>query len=435
PLTDPFKLVALKDPDPSKTNITDIEFLPLGFVELRTDQIRGNASNAADDNWRYDFYFQSFPDGPRSFYDFSMNDEELLDLSKQTWDLFFDPSYEMPAYNISFSLEEFDITHFGGFSEDPLADVKLLKDENGSVITNPFVFTDSFILPLGMQIWVPMNISNPSLPFPLNIGWQAFTIGGSFDSQRAGGFPFSTFGFSGGFSEEGGGGSFTGALGSIYLPERYSKFTNFFGEATDFTTTPRAPDQFDSFLIKTDYAFDDPKVESVAKAIEEYTNTNNEGYRELIDDNFIVVTATALYASIKQELEMMETMTSFLQIYVNFGLIIGAVGMAVISVRNVAERRREIGMMRAIGFPRLQVMLAALLELVVLGMIGLIIGVINGLLVNVGFANMMDVPIVIPWGTIGAYLSFITFIGLLAGAIPGWTPSRIPPAEALRYVG
>jgi len=132
---------------------------------------------------------------------------------------------------------------------------------------------------------------------------------------------------------------------------------------------------------------------------------------------------------------MMEQMTAFLQIYVNFGLIIGAVGMAVISVRNVAERKREIGMMRAIGFPRSQVMLAALLELLVLGFIGLFIGVINGLFVNVGFANMMDVPVVIPWATIGAYVSFITFIGLLAGAIPGWVASRIPAAEALRYVG
>ena len=132
---------------------------------------------------------------------------------------------------------------------------------------------------------------------------------------------------------------------------------------------------------------------------------------------------------------MMEQMTSFLQIYVNFGLIIGAVGMAVISVRNVAERKREIGMMRAIGFPRLQVMFAALLELLVLGFIGLLIGVVNGLFVNIGFANMMDVPVVIPWATIGAYISFITIIGLLAGAIPGWIASRIPAAEALRYVG
>ena len=132
---------------------------------------------------------------------------------------------------------------------------------------------------------------------------------------------------------------------------------------------------------------------------------------------------------------MMKQMISFLEIYVNFGLVIGAVGMAVISVRNVAERKREIGMMRAIGFPRMQVMFAALLELVVLGMIGLFIGVIDGLIVNIGFANMQNMTLAIPWGTIGAYVSFITFVALLAGAIPGWAASRIPPAEALRYVG
>jgi len=429
-MTDFLKFVALKDPYSPEFNPQE-DFLPLGFVELRSNQIRGNASSAADDNWRYDFYLQNFPDGPRASYDFSMKDYELLDLSKQAWDLYFDPSYEMPAYNISFGLTEFDFTDFGGFTEDPLAEIEFLKDENESVIENPIVFTDSFILPLGIQIWVPMNTSN------FRPVYQPFTIGGSFDSQRAGGIPFSSFGFSsdGGFSGEDGGGGFSGALGSIYIPERYSKYTNFFAEADGVTAISRAQNQFDSFLIKTDYAFDDPNVELVAKEIEEFTNTEYEGYREIIGDNFIVVTTTALYASIKQQLEMMETMTSFLQIYVNFGLIIGAVGMAVISVRNVAERKREIGMMRAIGFPRLQVMLAALLELVVLGMIGLIIGVVNGLLINVGFSNMMDVPVVIPWGTIGAYLSFITFIGLLAGAIPGWIASRIPAAEALRYVG
>ncbi|MCK4848494.1 MAG: FtsX-like permease family protein, partial [Candidatus Heimdallarchaeota archaeon] len=177
-------------------------------------------------------------------------------------------------------------------------------------------------------------------------------------------------------------------------------------------------------------------VETIAQKIEEFTNSGeSNGYREIIGDNFIIATATTLYSKLEASLEMMERMTAFLQIYVNFGLIIGAVGMAVISVRNVAERKREIGMMRAIGFPRSQVMIAALLELLVLGFIGLIIGVVNGLFVNIGFSNMMEVPVIVPWATIGAYLSFITFIGLLAGAIPGYVASRIPAAEALRYVG
>ncbi len=98
---------------------------------------------------------------------------------------------------------------------------------------------------------------------------------------------------------------------------------------------------------------------------------------------------------------MTNRIASFLQIYVSFGLVIGAVGMGVISVRNVAERKREIGMMRAIGFPRKQVMLSVLLELVVLGVIGLIIGIVNGLLVSVGFANLQSMPLIIPWEQLG----------------------------------
>ncbi|MFX0015839.1 MAG: FtsX-like permease family protein [Promethearchaeota archaeon] len=430
---DESKNVRLEDP----TNNTLADKVPIGYVELRPDQIRGDALDASHDNWRYDFYLSAFPDDIRppgmissgmGFSGLDMSDEELLNLSKNAWDAFFNPSYRMTAYNISFNLESLsnlDISELSELFSQDLDEVEKLVDENGALIKNPIVFTDSFILPLGMQIWVPMNNSN-------GIVYQPFTIGGRFDSERAGGFPLSVSGFAGGGFT---GGDFRNTLGNIYLPEHYAKLTSFLGEADGVTPTSRSPNQFDKYLIKTSYAIDDPVVEDLARSIEEFTNTKDKGYRQIIGDNFIIATATPLYSKLKSELEIMEQMTNFLQIYVNFGLIIGAVGMAVISVRNVAERKREIGMMRAIGFPRTQVMLAALLELLVLGIIGLAIGVVNGLFINVGFANMLNVPVVIPWGTIGAYLSLITFIGLLAGAVPGWVASRIPAAEALRYVG
>jgi len=166
-----------------------------------------------------------------------------------------------------------------------------------------------------------------------------------------------------------------------------------------------------------------------------YTNTEDEGYRKLVDDNTYIASATVLYSKVEQSLEMIQRVVSFLQIYVTFGLVIGAIGMTVIAVRNVSERKREIGMMRAIGFPRSQVMISVLLELVVLGIIGLVIGVVDGVLISIGFANMQGATLVIPWNDIAVYLGFITLIALVAGFIPGWVASRIPPAEALRYVG
>ena len=441
PNQDFTKFIALKNPlSPEFDPNTDL--LPIGIGEFKTEQIRGNASDYSNPNWRYAFYLAGFPDGIRESLVSDLSDIEMLDLSKEAWDHFFDPQYKMAVYNVTSNLlalfsGETDLSEFqpgptgpsggtGGSGEDPLEGVEPLKDANGNVINNPIVFTDSVLLPVGLQIWIPMNVS--SLGFPT---YQAFTIGGSLDSQRAGGFPLGTQ-LDIGSTESA---DFSSILGTLYLPEHWANQTNYLGEANGKTLTSREKDQYNVYLIKTNLALDDPEVENIAQAIEEFTNTNNEGYRNLANDNFFVSSSTLTYSRIESTLEFTDRISSFLQIYVTFGLVIGAVGMGVISVRNVSERKREIGMMRAIGFPRKQVILSVLLELVVLGIIGLIIGVINGLIISMGFANMQNSVLVIPWEELGLYLSIIVFIALGSGAIPAIIASRIPPAEALRYVG
>jgi ABC-type antimicrobial peptide transport system permease subunit len=342
----------------------------------------------------------------------------------------------MAAYNVTSSLlnvitGQSDLSNFrfgsalAGFRDDSLKGIAPLMYSNGSVIENPIVFTDSSILPVGLQIWIPMNTSSQGIPV-----YQAFTVGGRLDSQRGGGFPLATslnFG-SGDFD-------FSAILGNLYMPQYWASQTSYLGEADGKTAFSREPNQYDSYLIKTKLDFSDPKLEDIAQSIEAYTNTNNQSYRLLAGDNFIFASSNLVYARIETTVQMTDRIASFLQIYVSFGLVIGAVGMGVISVRNVAERKREIGMMRAIGFPRKQVMLSVLLELVVLGIIGLMIGIVNGLLVSVGFANLQNMPLIIPWDQLGMYLSFIVLIAIGAGSIPAYIASRIPPAEALRYVG
>ena len=427
--TDFQKSAALKYPYSLEFS-PQTDMIPLGYGELRSDQIRGTAANSSDPGWRYDFYLSSFPDTISKAVDPDATDRELSEMSREAWDLYFDPTYRMAAYNVSLAfhpggdLDEINLESLAELVGSNLEEIDVLRDENGSIIKNPIVFTDSFILPLGLQLWIPMNTSVHGVPI-----YQPFTIGGRLDFQRAGGFPLTSSRFGGGDVE------FAEALGKLYLPEYWASQTNFLGEADGVTPISRAANQFDYFLVKTSYSIDDDRIDEVAQAIEEFTNTKDQGYRQLVGDDFFVVDATALYSRIEASLEMAERMVSFLQIYVTFGLVIGSVGMGVISVRNVAERRREIGMMRAIGFPRKQVMLSVLLELVVLGLIGLFIGVANGLLISVGFANMQNATLVIPWTDIGLYLGFITLIALGVGAIPGWLASRIPPAEALRYVG
>jgi len=437
PNLDFAKFIALEDPFSSEFD-PKTDLLPIGMGEFKPEQIRGNASDYSDPSWRYAFYMDGFPDGIRESLGSDPSDDDLLESSKKAWDQFFDPKYKMAAYNVSSALlavftGEAELSDLelgsagpgGPLAVDPLEGVEPLRDVSGNLFENPIVFTDSFLLPLGLQIWMPMNTS--SMGFPV---YQAFTIGGRLDSQRAGGFPLGAgLGFGGGEAD------FSAILGTLYLPEHWAVKTNFLGEANGQTLTSRGKDQYDSFLIKTNLSIDDPQLEEIAQAIEEFTNTNDEGYRLLATDNFFVASSVLTYSRIESTLEMMDRITSFLQIYVTFGLVIGAVGMGVISVRNVSERKREIGMMRAVGFPRSQVILSVLLELVVLGIIGLLIGVVNGLLVSTGFANMQNTTLVIPWEELGLYLSFIVLIALGSGSIPALAASRIPPAEALRYVG
>jgi len=439
PNRDFTRFIALENPLSSGFD-SRTDLLPIGTGEFKPEQIRGNASDYSDPNWRYAFYLDGFPDGIRESLVSDLSDNEMLELSKKAWDQFFDPQYKMAAYNVTSDLlaifsGETDLSDLQigpGGQEDPLISggdslegVEPLKDDDGNIIKNPIVLTDSFLLPVGLQIWVPMNTS--SIGFP---NYQAFTIGGSLDIQRAGGFPLGV-GMDFGAGEP----DFSAILGTLYLPEHWTIQTDFLGEANGQTLISRGKDQYDSYLVKTNLPIDDPQLEDIAQAIEEFTNTNDEGYRLLATDNFFVASSTLTYSRIESTLEFTDRISSFLQIYVTFGLVIGAVSMGVISVRNVSERKREIGMMRAIGFPRRQVILSVLLELVVLGVIGLIIGVINGLLVSVGFANMQSATLVIPWEEIGLYLSIIVLIALGSGSLPAFAASRIPPAEALRYVG
>ena len=220
------------------------------------------------------------------------------------------------------------------------------------------------------------------------------------------------------------------------MPQHWTNMTDFFGNANSTSVIKRGLHQYDSFAVKTTYQINNPKVLDIAQHIEDFTNSAKpDSYRSITNDKFIRASSVTTWSKIKSNLEAINQITNFLQIYVSFGLVIGTLGMSVIAIRNVAERKREIGMMRAIGFPQSQVMLTVLLELFVLGTIGLVIGVSNGLIINFGLANLSNNTVVIPWDTIGVYLGFIAFVAFLSGAIPGWIAARIPASEALRYTG
>ena len=136
--------------------------------------------------------------------------------------------------------------------------------------------------------------------------------------------------------------------------------------------------------------------------------------------------------------DFVEVGNSFLALFQGFlglGLVVGIAGLGIIAIRSVVERRREIGMLRALGFRRSMVLAAFLLENSYITLLGIGIGVILGL--NLGYAisqtGGVDLPYVIPWLSIFEIVGIAYGLAMLATVGSAFRASNIPPAEALRY--
>ena len=141
-------------------------------------------------------------------------------------------------------------------------------------------------------------------------------------------------------------------------------------------------------------------------------------------------------------LEALEAMNQFFTLFESFmalGLIIGIAGLGIITIRSVHERRQEIGMMRALGFQRKMVLHSFIIETSFVAIIGIVIGVILG--IAIGYLLWRDefasqgLEFMINWQPI-IMVSIISFFVTLLSIIPASRKaSRVPPAEALRYMG
>lgn len=126
--------------------------------------------------------------------------------------------------------------------------------------------------------------------------------------------------------------------------------------------------------------------------------------------------------------------------YMAIGLIVGIAGMAVVMVRAGRARRRQIGMLRVIGFPPETVRGAFLVEAAFIAGQGIATGVGLGLLVSYQMLSRSaalggDVlPYAVPWSTV-ATLAVLPFVAsLLVAFVPAMQASSVEPAQVLRMV-
>jgi putative ABC transport system permease protein len=169
-----------------------------------------------------------------------------------------------------------------------------------------------------------------------------------------------------------------------------------------------------------------------AQAMDQVTTTlrTMRGLRPGDDNNFAVM---------RQD-QMVETFNRFTGVFFmvmlalsSVALMVGGVGVIAIMMIAVTERTREIGIRKALGATRREILWQFLFESMTVTVIGCLIGMAIGASGAFLVAQLTPVQASVPISAIVAALLMAAVAGILFGLWPAWRAARMDPVEALRY--
>ena len=148
-------------------------------------------------------------------------------------------------------------------------------------------------------------------------------------------------------------------------------------------------------------------------------------------DDFRLLSQQDLLTSFQQ---ITQTLQLFLGAIAGISLVVGGIGIMNIMLVSVTERTREIGIRKALGALRRDILTQFLIESLFLSLLGGIIGILLGWGISL-FAGMVrdDLEPIMQPGTVLMATSFAAAVGLVFGIYPAWRAASLRPIEALRY--
>jgi len=187
---------------------------------------------------------------------------------------------------------------------------------------------------------------------------------------------------------------------------------------------PEAKDHFICVLVKPD------QMEQARDQVTELLRRRRHVKPEE-QDNFGVSSAESVIAQFRQ---LIATVGLVMVVVSSIGLLVGGIGVMNIMLVSVTERTREIGVRKAIGARRKDIVWQFLLEAMTLTASGGIIGIIIGWLLSAAIRTFVpSLPSTVPLWSVVAGFCVATGVGLFFGLWPALKASRLDPIVALRY--
>jgi putative ABC transport system permease protein len=160
------------------------------------------------------------------------------------------------------------------------------------------------------------------------------------------------------------------------------------------------------------------------------TLRGSRGLRPAEENNFALIEST-------QILELFDRLTGVFFLVMlalsSVGLMVGGIGVIGIMMISVTERTREIGVRKALGATRREILWQFLVEAGILTLVGGAIGMALGAAGAEAVASATPIPARIPLWSVFAALTMALVTGMVFGLIPAVRASRLEPVDALRY--
>ncbi|MCS5594619.1 MAG: ABC transporter permease [Porticoccaceae bacterium] len=183
--------------------------------------------------------------------------------------------------------------------------------------------------------------------------------------------------------------------------------------------------------ISISLQIDEPsQLEQVKQHIKNLLRRNHK-LSKGADDDFEIATADQMLDTFDA---IVGSTTLVLGGIVGISLLVGGIGIMNIMLVSVTERTREIGIQKALGATRFDILLQFLIEAVFLCLLGGLIGLILGFGAGSLISNLTGLPsATVPAWAIVLSFGFSAGIGLIFGIIPAAKAANLDPIDALRY--